>query len=335
MIRFLVVAAVLAGPAASANPPVVVPTLPERGSTGTDAVERGRTAYLAASRHYNRGRLKKALASARVAWAAVPNASTALIVATVLGQLKSHCEAMKFLLLASDLKPQPAEQQRIAKGLAASAAACGSGMGWARVAATPASAAITVASVAVKSGRTIGLAAGEHRIEVTQAGYVAQEDSVVATTGVGVRLKYTLSEKAVAAPRAPVEPVVTPRPAIEPAPQLTRPHSRPVRWPAWVALGTGVAVTGVGAVLYGLARGEASTAADLAAPQDGLAEPDRETRYNAAACSAEDLQTAGFVAGGIGIAALITGIVLVSLPADAPDVTVSPTRTGMAIHGRF
>ncbi len=81
-------------PASGSATRVLLAPLPDRGGEDEAAKATARAAYEEASRRYESGDLEAALDAAGEAYRAVPNASTALVRATILEAMKRPCDAL-------------------------------------------------------------------------------------------------------------------------------------------------------------------------------------------------------------------------------------------------
>lgn len=168
-------------PAARAD--VLLPDMPETGrATDSDRAD-ARAAYEDATEAYGAGRLDDALDAADRAWKALPNASTALIRATILGDLKRDRDAFEAYLQAADLTPAPEETSLIDAGLAKHGPRVSPPMGWIVVRSTPAGADANLDGHAFRTPRTVGISAGKHALELEADGYRPAQSTVTARSG--------------------------------------------------------------------------------------------------------------------------------------------------------
>ncbi|MCB9726894.1 MAG: PEGA domain-containing protein [Deltaproteobacteria bacterium] len=169
----------------AASAEVMAPELPETG--GASAADRAtaRAAYDDAAEAYGAGRLEDALAAADRAWVALPNASTALIRATILGDMKRDEEAFEAYLLAADLSPTADETSLVNAGLARHGGRSTPPMGWLVVTSVPDGAQAQLDGVVFVTPRTVGLSAGKHTLEVAVDGYLPGQFTVTARAGRG------------------------------------------------------------------------------------------------------------------------------------------------------
>jgi len=324
----------------------LLPDLPPAREVSEADRAAAKRAYADVARAWGESDLPAALGYADEAFGAVPNASTAILRATILEALKRPEEAFSALLVASDLGPEPDERPKIDAGLATHGAALSPPMGWARVVVEPEGAEVTVDGVTFAAPRTIGLAVGAHAVRIAAAGC----QPVTATLEVPAPQAVLASYRLAAEP-APVEP---PAPEPEPAPLIIAPEPGPdltVRsggespWSPvlpWTLLGGGVALVAVGGGMHGWAIQAADDTSKYANPVEGLSDADRKSRFDQAN---EDMRLRGtlaYVFYGVGGAAAVTGAVLLILDAvdDEPAaVGVLPSgqggAAGLQVLGRF
>ena len=343
---------------------VVVPAFPERHKLSVAERARLDIAYEESASLYQNGNLKGALERADEVFELLPNTSTALVRAELLGELGRQCEAMEMLLLASDLDPTDEEWKDIERLLKKAGQSCGAGFGWVQVVVVPIIATVRVSGVEVPSGRTVGLAKGEHRVLVEAEGYAPSDMVWVARPGEATAAELKLSEL----PPPPAPPVVPePRPPPEPpspaAIERESPPEPPISPDAetaalleevepsgpgalpWVLLAAGAASAagGAGMTLWALdARSEADRYDDPAGEDArGLSSEDRRRRYVEAEEQVTTRRTVSFVLYGLGAASAVAGIVLLWTGAEeepggvrwAPSV--SPVMSGISLHGSF
>lgn len=323
---------------------VIAPSLPTT-TTPTDAQKaRTRKAYDKARQAYQRRRYKEALRWAKTAWATTPNASTALIVATIYGVMNKPCESLEYLLLSNDLGPGDDERSRIVSSLAQQAPRCDprTPLGWLVVQPVPAAATIRVAGVVLEGRRTIAISEGHYEVRFSGEGLIPTAIEVDVVRGAG----------AVAAARLQKAPVEEPAPGIDKSGRvagrliaeagrrlpLARADPLPTRevdrTAAWSLLATGGVLLAGGGVLFGVAVGAVDDANELAAQPPGT--PGREDAYNRAADRAQNFEIAAWVTGGLGLALALSGTIL-ALTAEPEDVRVAPavSSQGAGLTGHF
>lgn len=212
----------LLAPAAWAD--VLLPDLPETGRATDSARSDARAAYEDATEAYGAGHLDDALDAADRAWTALPNASTALIRATILGDLKRDRDAFEAYLQAADLTPAPEETALIEAGLAKHGPRISPPLGWVIVRSTPTDADANLDGHTFRTPRTVGVSAGKHQLEIEADGYEPARSTFTARAGRATTSATTLGaagaqsetppehpeviegETAVEAPEAPPEP---------------------------------------------------------------------------------------------------------------------------------
>ncbi len=306
----------------TAPPVVIVPDLPPTKTPDQAAVQAGLKAYQRATKAWRRGRLKAALEAARQAWSEVPNASTALIVATIAAELKDSCTALTHLLLAADLDPSPEERAAIHRDLPDRAKGCAPGYSWARLETDPPTATLTLAGHLVPATRLIAVAAGTHPVTIEAPDRLPKTDEVTFVAGSATRSSWALKEKP--QPIARPEPVPKPKPKPIPVVLPTRPP--PDRTTEYALIGTGAAALALGATSLALAFTNAAEAKDL--HQDPTAEDD----YNAARTRSRIFEGTAYGLAGLGAGALVWGLVLLTSPADA---ALNPSPGGATLTVSF
>jgi hypothetical protein len=107
-------------------------------------------------------------------------------------------------------------------------------------------------------------------------------------------------------------------------------HAEPSRWTAWLTVGGGVVIAGLGAALL---VGASSAYQDLS---NNLMKYDLAT-VQQKVNTGSGLQTGGWVCVGIGAAALVTGVVMLFMPPSsmAPVVSMGPTGASVGVAGAF
>lgn len=322
------------GPAAYAEP--IVPRLPQRLEVTPEAARVASDAYGRAVKKHTARDIKGAIAEADIAWRTVPNASTALIRATLLAEDGQHLEAFTAYLQGADLDPTEEERALILAGLAKEGPLCTPPRGWVRVLPSTPQGPVRIDGVAVTPPRTIGLEAGDRPVKASATGYETLEQTVGVLAGQERVVQLTLTE---AKPEPPV--VVTP-PVIEPVATVTPPTvivEPPAEGPPilpWTLVGAGGALAITGGVLVGLAAGAADDAATYALPAAGVTSDERRQSYESAQSDASTFQTAGWVLMGAGVASAVTGAVLLALdPGEAAQTIVTPTPGGVFVNTRF
>ncbi len=305
----------------------VLPDLPVKNTPSSGDTDRAKTAYAAAAKAFERRRYPRALKRAEEAFDAVPNASTALIRATVLEAMADNPrETFEAFLLASDLAPTDAERALIDAGLKEHGAALG--YGWATVSSAPVRAAKRIAGQEFAGRRTIGLRPGAHRLEVVLDGYRQQAvEVVVDRAGQGVTETVELAK---------VTATGWPRPVnVEPVDDNDT--------LGWALVGVGGGLVAAGVVMQVLAADASDVADSFAKPRDDFGDAVRRQRYDSAVGEMETLDTVGYVLYGLGAASAVTGVILlvsgddVTSSSDTVQVRVGPSARGFSasVVGRF
>jgi hypothetical protein len=357
---------ILASPAFAGTPtrvrvPGAPPPLPASGAERAKAEKRVRKISHRAERDLTNGRAGEALAKAEQILEILPDARASLFRADILRQLGRACEAFDAVLLARDLHPTSEQEREIAQSLAEDGPRCEPGFGWATISLLPGEAAekaaLTVSGTPVSPGRTVGLGAGKHRIEVKAPGYRTARTTVTAVAGAeaAARVELVLLPPEPPAPPPPVsEPPVqeeeqaaaeppSPEPSVEadasappPGPpygalsELAEP-ARPNRLLAWSLVGGGAALVAAGVVLHVKAFDAVSQANDVMTEGGKLRSErpqgwtvsygDLRGRHEDAASDAMGRQTAAFVLYGAGAAVAAAGTVLFLLEPAAEPAT--------------
>lgn len=273
-----------------AHAEVVIPHIP-RGVV-VDAEQRAVAvaAYQRAAEAYEKLQLELALTEADRAYRVLPNASTALIRATILGEMGRHAAAFAACLQAADLEPTAEERQLIDAGLAQHGAAASPPFGWLRVASEPAKAQVLIDGQPFDAPRTVGLSAGSHTLRVEAPGHVAEERQISVEAGMGQA--QTVALRALPTPAAPtvLQPAEPPRSG---------------RAGAWVLIGAGGAALVASAVLLASGQSRLDAHAAYASGQSGadLDDAERRARADSALEQARRQSYAGY---GVLTAALIS-----------------------------
>lgn len=335
------------GGQAAAVKSVILPDLPDRAERSDADKAAAKRAYGEVEQAWGRGDLGSALGSADEAFRAVPNASTAILRATVLGAMNRPDEAFAALLVASDLGPTPEERTAIDQGLAQHGAALAPPAGWARVTVEPGAADVTIDGVRLRAPRTVGLTVGAHALHIAAPGYGPQDVTLDVPAVQAVAADYRL----VPEPAPPVEPPPAPEPDAvplvepQPGPEVTVRSDSGSPWSPvlpWVLLGGGVALVATGGGMHAWAVQAADDTSKYAEPVAGLSDDERRSRFDQAN---EDMQLRGtlaYVFYGVGGAAAVTGAVLLILDATRAEpapVAVLPSgeggAAGLQVLGRF
>jgi hypothetical protein len=161
---------------------------------------------------------------------------------------------------------------------------------------------------------------GAHVFVLSKAGYVEHVSTHEFQPGIVTNIELTLSEAAPAAPKlaAPAstggeEPEARPKPPNRREEPEVRPPP-PSRWPLYAAASVGVA---------GLATGAIAGIVAIGTKGEG-------TSHYAQAGTAADVSTAGFIAGGIGLASAALAWWLLREPASPPPASPPTARASLA-----
>jgi tetratricopeptide (TPR) repeat protein len=214
--RQILVACALVALASGGAFALVVPKLPAESTVSAKDQKRAEIAYGKAYEAYGNGDTEGALKQANRAFKALPNASTALIRATILSAMNRTRKAFEAYLVAADLNPVPDELQLIDAGLAQTGAALTPPMGWTSFKTTPTGAKVALGEGSFKAPRTVGLPAGQHYFNISAVGHVGTAGNVTVNAGRGSNLSFALA----AAQRQ--EAVVRTSPVVEARPSPPR-----------------------------------------------------------------------------------------------------------------
>ena len=132
---------------------LVIPDLPDKPSVSAGDQKRAEKAYGKAYEAYGAGNTEAALRFAEQAFSALPNASTALIRATILAAMGRTQDAFEAYLVAADLNPVPDELQLIDAGLAQTGGSLSPPMGWTSFKTTPPGAKVALGELELPRGR--------------------------------------------------------------------------------------------------------------------------------------------------------------------------------------
>ena len=331
----------LVSQATGARADVLVPAFPDLHAPSDEDVAVAQQAYIDLKRHYGDGDFERALAAANRAYQAAPNASTALLRATVLERLGQHRAAFEALLLAADLRPLDEERERIQAGLAKHGQAADPQLGWVWVRAAPPNASIAIGDVTVPQTRTVGVSVGTHALTLSAPDYETAKLAIVVEAG--KRRDVDLALSRVEEP-VPLDTDGLPGPApvvqVTPADDET---STPVL--PWVLVGSGALLLGGGAGLHvwSFATGEeANKYANPSAADEEAWNKTYKSKWN----DADNQLYAAIACYATGGVALVTGVVLFFVGDDdekeagrppAPIVAPAAMRggAGLFMSGRF
>jgi hypothetical protein len=325
-----------------------VPPLPAAQQPSDADLSTAKSAYAEASKLYYRGKLELALAAAGRAYRAVPTASTALVLATIHAETGRACEALDMLLVARDLEPTPDEESAVQELLRTQAPQCEPGWGWARFGVRPDTGSVSVRGEPVPIGRALAITAGRHTFVASAPGYVSETRSFDVALGAGMVWEARLEPVPVAADPAP--PVAAPDAALASPPLPPPPEERldavaaewaPDRTVEWSLLGSGLALLAAGGACLGAAVDAASDAEQAARPSSAQPFEQRRAAYDDAADKARALEVSGWVLGGAGAAALLSGAALWLFsepgapPSPSASVSVLPGGAHLQYEVRF
>jgi hypothetical protein len=315
----------------------VVP-LPKAEAVSDIDRDRAGKAFERAQAAYAKGQAAKALEAMEYAYKTVPNASTAMTRAFILGALGRHREALEGYLVAANLDPTEEEHQTIDAGFKKHGQALE--LAVVEVAVIPHDAAITVNGRALEGRTFVAVTPGDHTVRAEAAGHRPMEVGLAVVAGVFTVVDRTLE-------RLPV--VEAPKPEVKPTPPVTpdpttavaeTPSSKP-QVAEWVLTASGVGAVVAGGVLLERAVSKHKDTSEQIT--DGTIDQGAHAR---AGTEINGFWIAGWVLVGAGAAALGVGILLFALPDADPEPTegphlggaaplVWPGGGGVGVHGRF
>lgn len=331
--------ALLALLATGAHAAMILPDLPAQKEARPSDEKRAQAAYGKAYEAYGNGNAEQALKHAEQAFKALPNASTALIRATILQGLERNRESFEAYLLAADLNPVPDELQLIDQGLAATGGSLSPAMGWVNFKTTPVGARVALGEGSFKAPRTVGLPAGQHFFNIQSPGFVGTQGNVSVSAGRGSNLSFALAaeqrqQAVVQTAPVPVTPPAAPAaPAAAPAPVTTaKPLPQKSNAMAYSMMSIGGAALIGGGVSYMQALAKVKDA-------EATADPDK---YNSLVAEADSSQTTAWILIGVGAGALGYGVIdLISSPDGEATAKVNATAVplsgggALVVSGRF
>ncbi len=329
---------------ASEPPPAVLPEHPDHRPATAEDIEEAREAHEETRRLYGSDDLEGALRSADRAFEHVPNASTAMVRATVLAALGRPCEAFAALLVARDLEPDEGQLGAIRVGLEKHGTGCGVGYGWLRFTLRPEAATVEVNGQRVGAGRSVGLPAGRHVVSVTAEGFRPESEEVPVVAGRGTNLELSL----VPLPAIRMGPAQRQPPSAEEARPRTPeslPESiriTPAAAPAgntlgWALLGGGAALMAGGGGLYAWARSAREVRDGYSKPDAGLSDSERKRLYDDADHAMRLREGFAWASLGAGAASVAVGaaLLLSGDGAEPAGALLSLDGTGVVLAGRF
>lgn len=275
--------------------PLLPPAAPISDAQRATAV----ASYERAARAYENLQLGLALTEADHAYRALPNASTALIRATILGEMGSHEAAFAALLQAADLQPTHDERILIQAALARHSAAASPAFGWLSVRTEPSGAMVSLDGEAFVAPRTVGLSVGAHALRIELAGFLPAERTIDVLAGAGEAVDVTLEAPAKSAPVSSV-PVSIVAP-------LKSTNARPNAL-GWALVGAGCAGAAGAVALLVSSRRRFHVHEEYATGTRGadLDESERSSRADEAFTQARRRSGAGY--GLVAIAAISAGL---------------------------
>ena len=297
--------------AAEGEPAVLAPPLPERREPNWAEESAAQRAYAETQRLFEEGDLQGALKAAEETFALVPNASTALVVTTILLELGRGCDAFAVLLVASDLDPTEDERGAVNAEMGVQGIRCKPQRGWARIKVEPPGARILLAGTEVQANRTVGVTRGKHEIEVSAKDHEPAKGTIKVKAG---RLA-TASFKLKPAPKtepAPVPEALGPAPGVEGGPDAGVQVEAEGPSPAlvWGLIGGGGAMLLGGVTFHVLAMDAASDGDKYRSAVEGESareQADRVGKYNDAKDSASTRSIVAYGLYGVGAAAAGVG----------------------------
>ncbi|MEE2789222.1 MAG: hypothetical protein VX589_17935 [Myxococcota bacterium] len=318
----------VAGQAASQ---VRLPQRPKQQKPSAQAIAKAKTTYEKTVEHYRKGELKDAMSTARETFEALPNGSSALILATIYAASGQPCSAFDIGVVGLDLDATDTERAAILKTLGKHGRECGGGFGWLEIQVEPHHASIILGDTIVPNGRRIGVRAGRYPVTVSAQAFRDVAKTVTIDAGMGAALKVALDAMpeatTVAPPKPPSSETLREQNAVQLQPAST--DDGPSIG-AWALTGAGAAaIVGQGVMLW--------LAHDAANEADGLSKPStmtsdvRERAFRDKKNAAETWEAAGWVTGAVGLALLSGGIwwLFADDPGDS-QAWIAPTDDG---HG--
>lgn len=187
----------IALPTPSAHAKVIIPELPKR--TAPDLVKARKEAqrnYAQAAAALEAGNGKEAKLYAKIAYATLPNASTAGLLCIALREVGENEDAFYSCLVGLSLSPSSDEKKLIDATVAELGKSVN--MGWANVQLSPKTAKVSVDGKSFIGSRVVGLSPGDHALTVSADGHTP--NSVVLTISAGVQIPALVSLSRIAVP---------------------------------------------------------------------------------------------------------------------------------------
>jgi hypothetical protein len=290
---------------------VLVPAMPADDEPTQEGTKRAQEAYARAQKNYAKDAMKQALLDATEAYEALPNASTALIRAIILGDLERHLEAFEAYLVALNLGVDADQRPYVDEGLAALGPQMKPQLGWVAVVAKPEAAWVDIGGTRFTSPMTVGVTPGFHKITVSAQGYQPTTAGFTVAAGIGQRLEYQLNRTVVVPPDTATEVKIV---------EASATGLSPMQIAGWAGIGTGAAAVIVGASLHGWSatlRDDTEYYGGGTIP--GMSEARRHDLYTEAKNDLESAQIGAWVMYAVGVAAAGTGVLLLLLEPGPPD----------------
>ncbi len=347
--------------ALAAEPKITVPAHPTDLDVTPADEQAAKDGYARIQEAFGREDFEDALRHADAVFNAVPNASTALIRAAILKQMKRHKDAFLTFLLATQLNPTKKEKSSITKGLAAHGRAAKPRLGGLAVEGGGDDASCEADGVTWACKHRVAVQAGTVSVTVTAPGFEPKSVKVRVRAGKIRTTRVKLKEAAVvvgpgdggggdgtAGDGTTGDGTTGSGDGTTGSGDGTagdgttgdgttgggdgtvewgkyKPPSRGTNVGAWLLVGVGTGALIGGGVMHGFAFGAKSDADALALPNDGLDDEDRQRRYDNAKDSATSNETAAFILYGAGAAALVGGIIWLAADDDSSSsVHVAP-----------
>lgn len=329
LIMSVTVCVAIALPTSARSNPLLVVEMPKATSESPAAMKSGMAAYKRAQRYFRAGKNELALEEARNLFRALPRASSAYITAAILEDLGRPDEAFKMLLLAWSLKPVQAQRQDIEKAAVRIGKKANPPWAWVHYTAEPVGARVTIDGASAPMGRVFGVRGGAHEVRIVADGFDAQVLKVVFKAGPLMKTTFRLQKTAlVPVAKVGTNPNLIAVGKTSEAPALAGP----------MLLGMGLAIAVGGGVMIWRSHEEGKEANRCRFPAAGGTEGTRLACYEDARDLSGALQVAGWIASGVGLAATLTGVVLMATEGDEEPGIVAgpgPTALGMSLGGRF
>lgn len=329
----LVAIGLLLAPTAQAesSPRVIVPSLRTVKEPTKAEKRQASMHYSKLNRLYNRRRYTKALPHAEAMWRLVPKPLSAEIYATLLlsPKVERPCDAFEVLLSAMDLS-QSKPSSNLVGMLNKAAGDCKPAHGWARIVVEPKDAIVTISGVRIVAPRTIGLSAGAHSVETQRSGYITAKQTLDVMSGTGATFQVSLQKDAAVVTRVVKERVVVPAESTPTGVLKQAEQTSPTA--SYALIGSGAVATVVGATLFGLAVRNRDNHESLV-NENPNPDASKIAEIESLRTEGRAFEIAGYVSGGLGLAALVTGIVLLATHDTADDPSAVGQVSPMMLPG--